>query len=100
MRASNTFSCRKHSDARVLRLLTTGPVRAAAAAWAVEHLEDRRLLAAGDPVINEFLASNSTGIVDDYNVRTDWIELYNPTGSTIDLTNWHLTDSKGTPNKW
>jgi hypothetical protein len=66
---------------------------------ALESLERRQLLA-GDPVINEFLASNlTTPFFDDNGTRQDWIEIYNPTTSTIDLTNWHLTDRKGTPAK-
>jgi hypothetical protein len=67
----------------------------------LEALETRQLLAAATgPVINEFLASNlSTSFLDDYGTRQDWIEVYNPTTSAIDLSNWHLTDSKGNPAK-
>jgi hypothetical protein len=103
MSESNRASCGSASADRHLEGGAHARARRAlarAACRTLERLEDRRLLAAGDPVISEFLASNSTGIVDDYNVRTDWVELYNPTGTSIDLTNWHLTDSKGTPNKW
>src|SRR5687767_2859101 len=70
---------------------------------AIEALESRLLLAANDPYINEFLANNDSGILDDYNdptTRPDWIELYNPSTSAVSLTNWHLTDRKDNPNKW
>lgn len=30
----------------------------------------------------------------------DAIELYNPTNSDIDISNWFLSDEKDTPNKW
>jgi len=30
----------------------------------------------------------------------DKIELYNPTGSPVDLTGWYLTDNSSIPNKW
>jgi len=39
-----------------------------------ERLEPRQLLA---PVISEFLASNTTGRVDDNGNTTDWIEIFN-----------------------
>jgi hypothetical protein len=66
----------------------------------LESLERRQLLAATDPVINEFLANNNLGIVDDRNAHSDWIEIYNPGATAADLTNWHLTDSKTIPAKW
>src|SRR3954447_25927189 len=77
-----------------------GRRRAAAAAAGLESLEPRQLLAATDPIINEFLANNNTGIVDDRNAYSDWIEIYNPAASAADLTNWHLSDSKSNPAKW
>lgn len=43
---------------------------------------------AGSLVINEFMANPSSG--------SDWIELYNPTSSSVDLTNWILVDSTST----
>ncbi len=43
------------------------------------------LILASSIVINEFLANPSSG--------NDWIELYNPTQNSIDLTNWNLWDS-------
>src|SRR5436190_14023186 len=79
--------------------------RQAARAW--ESLEARCLLAAGDPVINEFLADNqgnqttpTPSIKDDYGKYADWIEVYNPGDTAANLANWHLTDSKNNPNKW
>ncbi len=52
-------------------------------------------------VINEFLASNSSVNIDpDFNSYSDWIELYNPTNATVDLSNWFLTDDFTNPSKW
>lgn len=57
-----------------------------------EVLEERHLLAGDLPIINEFMASNS-GTIDDGNGQSsDWIEIYNPTATEIDLAGWHLTD--------
>ena len=67
----------------------------------LEALEPRQLLAANDPFINEFLANNNTTtFLDDNGVRTDWIEIKNPGSSAVDLTGWHLTDSKSAASKW
>src|SRR3982750_1266967 len=63
----------------------------------LESLEERRLLANG-VIINEFLASNSggKGFQDPVGNYPDWIELYNPTGSAVDLSGWKLRDSSNT----
>ncbi len=55
---------------------------------------------AASPVITEFLASNSTGLTDQDGDTSDWIEIYNPTASSIDLTGWHLTDDTTNLTKW
>lgn len=43
---------------------------------------------AGDLIINEIMAAPLTG-------RAEYIELYNPTGQTINITNWLLQDGGG-----
>lgn len=50
-------------------------------------------IADGDLVINEFMASNITDAVDAAGAHNDWIELYNNSNSTIDLSNLYLSDS-------
>ena len=57
-------------------------------------MEPRQLLA-GLPVINEFLASNSSGLVDDNGSTTDWIEIFNAGDQTINLAGYSLTDNPG-----
>lgn len=54
----------------------------------------------GSPVITEFLASNSKGLLDEDGQASDWIEIHNPTASPIDLTAWHLTDDSLDLTKW
>ncbi|MDL2241692.1 CotH kinase family protein [Bacteroidales bacterium OttesenSCG-928-L03] len=51
-------------------------------------------------LINEILASNSTGIQDKDGDRSDWIELYNPGNTTINLSDWSISDSESKPRKW
>lgn len=52
------------------------------------------------PVVNEFMASNSTTLYDEDGDASDWIELYNPTDQAIDLGGWALTDNEDRPDKW
>lgn len=50
-------------------------------------------------VINEVLASNSSFAEPDGSTP-DWIEIYNPSQSTVDLADMSLTDSPATPRRW
>ncbi len=54
----------------------------------------------GSPVISEFLAVNSNGLLDKDHDSSDWIEIYNPTGQPIDLDGWYLTDNMSNLDKW
>jgi len=52
-------------------------------------------------VINEFLASNSGDkYKDPQGQPDDWIELYNPAETPIDVGGMYLTDNLLTPTKW
>ena len=50
--------------------------------------------------INEFMASNSSGITDEFGEFEDWIEIYNPGNNDIDLSNLYLTDDFNQPTLW
>lgn len=65
----------------------------------LENLEPRLVLFNG-MVISEFVASNSGGLLDGDGSSSDWVELYNPTASAIDISGWHLTDDSAAPTKW
>ena len=52
------------------------------------------------PIINEFLASNSGTSLDDQGLSSDWIELFNPDNTPVDLAGWSLTDDADRPRKW
>ena len=54
----------------------------------------------GQIVINEYSASNYNSSTDNYGEYEDWIELYNTTGSPIDINGWYLSDKSGNPTKW
>jgi hypothetical protein len=48
-------------------------------------------------LINEFMASNDSNKADPQGEFDDWIEIYNPTGVTIDMAGMYLEDSG---NSW
>ena len=50
-------------------------------------------------IINEVLASNSKGYADGFGEHDDWIELYNLTDSSIQLSGMFLTDDPEDPTK-
>lgn len=51
-------------------------------------------------VINEFSASNKSTIYDQFGDAEDWVEIYNPTNTTVNLLGWHLSDDPDEPTKW
>src|SRR5438105_603848 len=65
----------------------------------MEPLEERCLLTA-DPIITEFLTQNTNGLLDNFGRTSDWIEIYNPNSTTLNLGGYFLTDSPNNLNKW
>ena len=57
-------------------------------------------LSAQEVVISEFLASNVSGLTDEDGENSDWIELSNLSGGTIDLDGWSLTDNADDLQRW
>jgi len=58
-------------------------------------------------VISEFMAINNSEepldpceILDDFGESSDWIEIYNPMSTNINLDGWYLTDDYNEPTKW
>jgi hypothetical protein len=52
------------------------------------------------PRINEFVAANQNGLADEDGEQQDWIEIYNPTASPVNLGGWSLTDDPSYPDQW
>ncbi len=52
------------------------------------------------PLITEFMADNETVLADEDGDYSDWIEIHNPGGTSIELEGWHLTDNDGNLDKW
>ena len=51
-------------------------------------------------VINEYSAANYDTYPDNYGEYEDWVELYNPTASAVDINGWALSDKVSNPLKW
>lgn len=53
-----------------------------------------------DVVINEVLPVNSITIADQNGEYDDWIELFNLSSSSVNLSGYFLSDDKKEPGKW
>ena len=52
------------------------------------------------PVISEFMADNEGGLRDADGDSSDWIEIYNPGPTPVNLNGWFLTDNAADLDKW
>jgi hypothetical protein len=50
--------------------------------------------------INELVADNENGIVDEEGKNEDWLELYNGHMMEMDISGYYLTDNATIPDKW
>lgn len=51
-------------------------------------------------VLNEYSAANLSTTLDNYGKHEDWLELYNPGATALDIGNWYLSDNPDNPDKW
>jgi hypothetical protein len=56
--------------------------------------------ASANPVITEVMADNTSTLADADGTFSDWVEIHNPTASSIALTGWYLTDKPGNLTQW
>jgi len=57
-------------------------------------------IAKSQVVINEYSCANLKSYTDNFGKYEDWIELYNTTSSTVDLTDYYISDRTSKPMKW
>src|SRR3990170_131677 len=84
---------------RLWRGAVTGRALRRCRAICFEPLESREYLAA-DLLISEFMARNTTTLVDRDGNPSDWIEIHNRGAAPADLLDWCLTDDADDLNKW
>ena len=65
--------------------------------WSALHIGTYSLL---NLKINEFLASNVNGIVDELGAHEDWIEIYNGGAVPVDIGGMYLTDNLNNRTLW
>jgi hypothetical protein len=51
-------------------------------------------------IISEIMAINDTVLADEDGDYSDWLEIYNPGSSPVNLSGWSLTDNPGNLDKW
>jgi gliding motility-associated-like protein len=51
-------------------------------------------------LMNEYSCSNTAGVVDAYNQRHDWLELYNAGAVAVDITGYYISDDPNNLTKW
>lgn len=56
--------------------------------------------AVADVVLNEFMARNVTGLTDNKQAYSDWIELRNTSADPVDIGGWYLTDTSTNKTAW
>ncbi|MEO5916012.1 MAG: lamin tail domain-containing protein [Luteolibacter sp.] len=66
------------------------------AGWSVT----RSASGAGNLIINEFTAINSSTYLDAEGDNESWVEIQNTGASTVNLGGWALTDNPDAPGKW
>lgn len=53
-----------------------------------------------DIVINELMASNTQTVSDPTGEFDDWVELYNKANTSVDISNWYISDNPINRKKW
>ncbi|MDO8629193.1 MAG: CotH kinase family protein, partial [Phycisphaerales bacterium] len=87
-------------DLSRLRQRKIRPVTSSRAAIALFTLVAGNAARCADPIITEFLASNTATLVDQDQAYSDWIELHNPDATPVNLSGWYLTDSATNKTRW
>ena len=57
-------------------------------------------MACADPVLSEVMPANRSTLKDETGAYTDWIEIYNPDATALNLSGWYLTDSQTDKTQW
>lgn len=69
-------------------------------AFSLSLLTPPALAIHGDVRIQEFLALNSGGLLDEDGDDSDWIEIHNASSAALNLAGWSLTDDESSLGQW
>ncbi|MBQ9251211.1 MAG: lamin tail domain-containing protein [Clostridia bacterium] len=58
------------------------------------------MVSGGALIINEVMADPMTGLRDEDDELSDWVEIYNTTANAVSLDNYALSDNESKPLKW
>lgn len=87
-----------------LLILIIASVAIAATLYELKMLGDSEINAGADAsgglVLNEIMASNSTVFPDENGSFGDWIEIYNPCDTPVNLKGYSLSNDEKQPDKW
>lgn len=50
--------------------------------------------------VNEVMAKNLTTLMDNFGEYEDWVEIYNPLGTAVNLSGYYFSDNPEIRNKW
>src|SRR6185503_2452899 len=84
------------ADRHVIEDAATPPNRFLGGAWS--YTLDPALSA--EVVLNEIMADNLNGLLDENGDASDWIELYNRGTTSVNLLGWSLSDDPARPAQW
>lgn len=66
----------------------------------ITNLQAQESFLSSDVVINELMADNEASVMDSAGEYDDWIELYNNSDVTLDLSGWFMSDDANELNEW
>ncbi|HEY2952395.1 MAG TPA: lamin tail domain-containing protein, partial [Verrucomicrobiae bacterium] len=75
-------------------------MRTLASLFVLLVLSSRSLVPGAEPVISEFMADNAHTLADENGQFPDWVEIHNPSGASLDLAGYFLTDDSQQLAKW
>ena len=94
-----TFQHMMRQISRVQRHGLRGPALLAPGAATLALLLATGAHAQG-PLLTEFQASNANTLLDTDGDSSDWIEVHNPSATSLDLSDWYLSDDAGDLTRW
>ncbi len=91
---------RPRRQMRLDRLIIYAAIIGLFALFMLEGWQNPVALGSEPLIINEVMASNSVTIADEDGDYPDWVEIYNPGNTAVNLEGYGLSDDRNNPLKW